>query len=805
MPSRRDFLRNAAVLTGGAFTLGAIPDAIGRAMSIRPAAGTTFRDAEHVVILMQENRSFDHAYGALQGVRGYRDPRAHVLPNGNPVWFQTDARGDTFAPFRLDMTTTNATWLGDLPHSWADQVDARNGGKYDRWLIAKPKRNLPLTLGHYSRRDIPFYYALADAFTVCDQAFCSSLTGTTANRLFLWSGTIRRDAADVARVQNRDTYYDREATWRTFPERLEDARVSWRIYQNEISLDSGLRAHEEAWLSNFTDNPIEWFPQFNVRHAGSRRAYLPAFLAAAPLEIAERERALRDQALATDARTKLERELANLRARVGVAESERRTHTDAAWSALTERAKSLHARAFTTNAGDPAYRSITNLPYQDGTSQREVAVPAGDVLHQFRQDVSSGALPAVSWLVAPQNFSDHPSSPWYGAWYVSEALDILTKNPDVWKKTVFILCYDENDGYFDHVPPFVAPHPSRPETGATSPGIDTSVEWANVHGRESSIGLGYRVPLVVASPWSRGGCVNSEVFDHTSVLRFLEVWLAARGAPVREANIIGWRRTVCGDLTSVFRPYDGERLDSPAPLERDAEVARIHAAKFREAPRAGVALSKAAIGSANVGALQEAGTRPSCPLPYELVVNAEIHEGALTLVMEARKAAFGDASVGAPFNVYSYLPEMTCRSYAVKAGDVVRDTLPMGRSYRVRVDGPNGFMREFSRNGGAAGNVAIAVRFADGGARSGRLEIQVAHQGASGSATRAVTIRDESYGAPVRRLAVRGGAPVSAVVDTAGTRGWYDFTVQSGGIVQRYAGRVETGAWSVTDPAMGGV
>jgi len=805
MQTRRDFVRNAAVLTGGAFTWGSIPDAIARAMAIRPNAGTTFRDAEHVVILMQENRSFDHAYGALQGVRGFRDPRAHILPNGNPVWFQTDARGDTYAPFRLDMMATNSTWIGGLPHSWPDQVDARNGGKYDKWLIAKPRRELPLTLGHYARRDIPFYYALGDAFTVCDQAFCSSLTGTTANRLFLWSGTIRRDVADAARVQNSDTDYDKEATWRTFPDRLEDARVSWRIYQNEISLDSGLSGPEDAWLASFGDNPIEWFPQFNIRFAKKRRTYLPAFLAAAPGQIAAHERALRDQSLATNARTKLERELADLRTRVQEAESERRTYTDAAWNALTEKAKSLHARAFTTNVGDPAYRSLTNLAYQDGATRREVAVPAGDVLHQFRQDVSSGALPAVSWLVAPQNFSDHPSSPWYGAWYVSEVLDILTKNPEVWKKTVFILCYDENDGYFDHVPPFVAPHPSRPETGKTSAGIDTSVEWANVHGRESSIGLGYRVPLVVASPWSRGGCVNSEVFDHTSVLRFLEVWLAARGTSVKETNISDWRRTVCGDLTSVFRPYDGERLNSPTPLERDATVERIYSAQFREAPHGGVALSKEAIASASVGALQEAGTRPSCALPYELAVNAEIRRGALTLVMEARKNAFGAASAGAPFNVYSYVPELTCRSYAVKAGDVVRDTLPVGGSYRVRVDGPNGFMREFTGSDVGVGSVAIVVQYASGSAKSGKVEVQVSHDRTSAAATRVVTIRDESYGAPVRRLSVRRGARVSAVIDTAKTHGWYDFTVQSEGIVQRYAGRVETGAWSVTDPAMGGV
>ncbi|RYG78102.1 phospholipase C, phosphocholine-specific, partial [bacterium] len=241
MPTRRDFLRSAAALTGSAFVTGSVPAAIARAMAIDPAPGTTFMDAEHVVILMQENRSFDHCYGALQGVRGFRDPRAHVQPNGNPVWFQTDPKGATYAPFRLNIKESNVTWIGGLPHSWRDQVDARNGGRYDRWLHAKPREELPFTLGHYTREDLPFYYALADAFTVCDAAFCSSLTGTTPNRLYLWSGTIRESAKATARVQNGDTDYEREAAWTTYPERLEDAGIPWRIYQNEISLDTGLK------------------------------------------------------------------------------------------------------------------------------------------------------------------------------------------------------------------------------------------------------------------------------------------------------------------------------------------------------------------------------------------------------------------------------------------------------------------------------------------------------------------------------------------------------------------------------------
>ena len=85
MTTRRDFVRNAALLSGAAFARGNIPAAIARAMSIDPAPGTTFRDAEHVVILMQENRSFDHCFGALRGVGGGPAPPAPHNTTCKPV------------------------------------------------------------------------------------------------------------------------------------------------------------------------------------------------------------------------------------------------------------------------------------------------------------------------------------------------------------------------------------------------------------------------------------------------------------------------------------------------------------------------------------------------------------------------------------------------------------------------------------------------------------------------------------------------------------------------------------------------
>ncbi len=292
MESRRDFLKKAALLSG-ATILWTVPASIQKAFAINPETGSTYLDADHIVILMQENRSFDHTFGTLQGVRGYNDPRAHVLPDFKPVWLQTNADGETYAPFRLNIKETNATWMGSLPHDWGNQTQARNGGSYDKWLIAKPLdykgyERKPMTLGHYTREDLPFYYALADAFTICDQHFCSSLTGTTPNRLYLWSGTIRPEpsADSKAHVYNEEADHGKEVSWAAFPERLEDAGISWKIYQNEIDIETGLPDEEDNWLSNFSDNPIEFMAQYHVQFAPRHRAYLETRAKALPTEIA---------------------------------------------------------------------------------------------------------------------------------------------------------------------------------------------------------------------------------------------------------------------------------------------------------------------------------------------------------------------------------------------------------------------------------------------------------------------------------------------------------------------------------------
>lgn len=837
MDTRREFIKKASLLSGGAGLFNALPASIQKALAIDPAIGSTYLDAEHIVLLMQENRSFDHTFGTLQGVRGFNDPRAITLPNKNLVWLQTNKEGETYCPFHLDIKNTKSTWMSSLPHTWSNQVDARNNGKYDKWLDSKHSGNesyaaMPLTLGHYSRNDIPFYYSLADAFTVCDQHFCSSLTGTTANRLFFWTGTIRnkQEESAVANVWNEDTDYDSPASWTTFPERLQDNGISWKIYQNELDLDTGFEGEEGPWLGNFGDNPIEYFTQYNVKFSPEYIAHLPKAEQKLAHQIKTREQKL--SSATGDEAKKLSSELEQLKKALIINQNDQKVYTLEKFEQLTQREKDLHRKAFSNNRKDPSYHQLTTLKYDDNGTPRELKVPKGDILHEFREDVKNGSLPTVSWIVAPENFSDHPSSAWYGAWYISEVMDILTHNPEVWKKTIFILTYDENDGYFDHVPPFVAPHPHKKDTGRTSAGIETGVDYVSDksqqtiqdHARESPIGLGYRVPMVIASPWSRGGWVCSQVFDHTSSLQFLEKFLGNKtGKKIEESNISKWRRTVCGDLASAFRPYLGEKINLPVFVKRDEFIKSIHKAKFKRIPSNYTSLTAKQVATINKSPhsnaflpVQEPGIRSSCAIPYELYAdgNLDAEKGSFSIDLKSGNAVFGMNSAGSPFQVHapgSYQQEQVrVWDYALAPGDSIRESWALNAfensQYHLRVYGPNGFFREYSGDQSDP-SLKIITEY-DTSKKTPAIRLVIYNLG---SKPLTIEFKDNGYktGArPVIIPAAANGKPSYLSINTIKNYGWYDFsiTVKENKVFEkRFAGRVENGDHKKTDPAMGRV
>jgi phospholipase C len=849
--TRRDFLKKAIMLSGATGLSYVFPESIQRAMAINPEKGSTYLDAEHIVILMQENRSFDHCFGTMKGVRGFNDPRAIRLPNKNLVWMQTNEAEETYCPFRFDIRNTKATWMGSTPHSRGSQVDAWNVGKYDNWLPSKRVRdkrysNIPLTMGYYTREDIPFYYAMADAFTVCDQNFCSAMTSTNPNRLFFWTGTVKEEPTKDARAIMRNLSNDRWGVLKfdTFPERLEANGISWKFYQNAIDCGGGFTGDERAWLANFGCNPLEWFANYNVKFSKRYIESLQKQVVSLPAEIKNLEDKIASGALSGDALTKAQAAIAKKKEVLVKANNDLSGYTQEVYNQLSQREKNLFERAFSENSNDPDYHYLTTLVYDDNGEKREAKVPKGDVLYQFRKDVESGQLPAVSWLAGAQNLSDHPSAPWYGCLYVSEILNILTQNPEVWKKTIFLVTFDENDGYFDHVLPFVAPNPLNPATGKCSPGINTAVEYVQLENelkegipkreaRGGPIGLGFRVPMIIASPWSRGGQVCSQVFDHTSALQFMEDFFKKKyGKDVKEKNISGWRRTVTGNLTAAFNSYKDDKTNSISYLDKNPFIEKIYSAKFKKEPLDFKQLSQQEIkhinedpASSSLLPEQEKGVKVACALPYQLYADGLLSNDKknVELILAAKNEIFGEHSSGSPFNVLipvkyvnseGSFENVGSRSYAVTAGHSLAESFPVSAfengKYHLCVYGPNGFFRELS---GSLEDpeLEIVCEYERPDKLVKKLSGNISLKFSSRQPAKSyeIEIRDHGYkNKPIKKRELINGDGYTIILNLKKSFGWYDFSVFVKGydnFERRYAGHVETGKASYTDPFMGRV
>src|SRR4029077_17224480 len=334
----------------------------------------------------------------------------------------------------------------------------------------------------------------------------------------------------------------------------------------------------------------------------------------------------------------------------------------------------------------------------------------GTLFDIFRQDVANGTLPQVSWVVAPEAYTEHPNWPAnYGAWYVSQVLDALTSVPDVWSKTAFFLTYDENDGFFDHIVPPTVPQ-SRAQ-GLSTVDITNEIFPGSSAYAAGPYGLGIRVPMVVISPWSKGGWVNSELFDHTSLIRFIERRFGSQYPGLMENNITDWRRAVIGDLTSGFNFTSPNDRKVPLP----STVAYIPPDNTRHPDYVPVPPVHQAL------PVQESGVRSARAVPYELHVraSADFTDGLL-------KIHFGNTGkVAAVYQVYSGDGQTGPWTYTVGPNTEISDTWSITASgqigYDLSVFGPNGFLRVFKGSGEA--NVESSILY-DGHKYGLVLEIQ---------------------------------------------------------------------------------
>jgi phospholipase C len=238
---RRRFLQGAAALGAAGLLDAAMPGAA------RAAAGS-LKDIDHFIFLMKENRSFDHYFGTLAGVRGFADAKALKLPGGRSVFEQTDEQTRALVlPFRLDTTRTAGQRLTQLDHSWTAQHESWNDGRMDLWIPAHREEEgplAPLTMGYFARADLPFHHALADAFTICDGYHSSVMGPTYPNRYYAMTATNDPDGRLGGPVLNN---LPRTFAWETYPERLERAGISWRVYHD---------------LDDFGCNVLKYFVQY---------------------------------------------------------------------------------------------------------------------------------------------------------------------------------------------------------------------------------------------------------------------------------------------------------------------------------------------------------------------------------------------------------------------------------------------------------------------------------------------------------------------------------------------------------------
>jgi phospholipase C len=747
---RRQFLQ----LIGATALTSTMKTNIAKALEIPANNRTgTIQDVEHIVVLMQENRPFDHHFGTLRGVRGFSDPRAvniHLpLKNGTgstPASVFMQPAGPTFAafgvppgsvggpadgvdvipPFRVNpqsvhpgQTSLGLTYLPGTGHNWAPIHDAWNQGQYDNWAAGQG----PIAMNYMTRDDIPYHFALADAFTVGDAYFCSVMGPTNPNRYYLFSGCIGNvnylgaggtdghGAGPVTAngLSPNHAYF----VFETFPEVLQAAGVSWKFYQDLAGTpfapdfgDPGI----DSFVGNFGDCTVRYSNQYLTAPTNS-----PLF-----------------QGAVTG----------------------------------TQISNTIPSAAAPPSAWLNWQESLFDI---------------------FRSDVANGKLPQVSWIVAPAGYTEHSNWPVnYGAWYISQILDILVSNPEVFSKTVLIINYDEADGSFDHIVPPTPPQ--TPANGASTVSIENEIVTTTTP--NGPIGLAQRVPFIAISPWSKGGFVNSQVFDHTSVIQFIE-----KRFGVHERNISPWRRAVAGDLTSVFNFANPNAAPVSLPstagfLPPPAELGGAGGTTFIPGLNSVIAGVPA----------QETGIRPARALPYELDVHAVVSASNSTVSLTFLNT--GNATV--VFHVRSGNAADPVRYYTVEPGKSLAGTWNVTSPYNLSVYGPNGFVRYFNGSlGSSAAVLDVVTRYNIG--QGPNIGWNITNFGS----TEAEVIVLDAYTGNL--LTTRILHPHATVVDKLSLDqffGWYDLIVTAGGdptFKYRLAGHVETGEDSFSDPALGGL
>jgi phospholipase C len=295
--------------------------------------------------------------------------------------------------------------------------------------------------------------------------------------------------------------------------------------------------------------------------------------------------------------------------------------------------------------------------------------------------------------------------------------------------------------------------------------------------------------MIVISPWSKGGWVCSELFDHTSLIRFIERRFASGRPDLIESNITAWRRTICGDLTAAFdfKEPDARRVKLPDTAAYEPPDHTKHP-DFVPAPPTLQTMPS-----------QEPGLRHARALPYELDA-----EGTADIAHGAFRIDFANTGqAGACFQVLSGNSADLPRNYTVEAGKSLFDSWPTAQGqYDLSAFGPNGFLRTFrgSASPTAKTNLRVESRY---DADDDTVVLTITNLGKLASR---ITVSN-AYGNdhPVSSL-LRPGHSDRQRWHLKKSFGWYDLSVVTDadpGFLRRLAGHLENGRDSVSDPALG--
>ena len=369
----------------------------------------------------------------------------------------------------------------------------------------------------------------------------------------------------------------------------------------------------------------------------------------------------------------------------------------------------------------------------------------------------------------PQALSEHPDAPpGYGESLISRLMDVFVRHPDVWAKTVFILNYDENYGFFDYIP---APVPAIGPDGGSQGTLPATGEALD----GEAIGLGPRVPALIISPWTKGGWVNSQLFDHTSVLRFIE---ARFHVPV--PHLTPWRKAVCGDLTSAFA-FDRADPVWTAKLP-DTE-------RYLRETRLSCTLPPPILPETQIMPVQERGQRFARPLPYSLHADFDAAPGPSSHILLR--------NTGTQAAVLQIVQKgASMRHLTLNIQERSRLTEDKQSPHSLCIHGPDGFYRAFALACPVSAslhlepeeNSVTLILHNTANARQ-NLELSSAYSPETG-----------------QQITLEANAKRAISYDLTASDNWYDLVVTDSTLRQEtlhFAGHLQTGHPSRTDPLIG--